>query len=99
MNYLSDFRIAVRMLTKAKGFSGVVVATLALAIAMEVCLFAILNAYLVRALPYPAGDRLYNVSYAEPGRQQPRDMELLNWKSLSDIVEHAIAWDLDVFYL
>ena len=26
-------------------------------------------------------------------------MEHLEWRSLSDVIEHPISWDLDVFYL
>ena len=62
-------------------------------------MLTIVNAYLVRPLPYPAADRLYSVQYSQPGGREPRDMESLDWASLSDIVEHPMAWDLDVFYL
>ena len=59
---------------------------------------AVANAYLLRTLPYPAADRLYTVEYAPP-RRAPRDMERLDWRPLDDIVEHPIAWDLDMFYV
>ncbi len=59
----------------------------------------VVNAYLVRTLPYPSAQRLYNVRYAAPGASQPRGMEALDWAALGDAIEHTIAWDLDMFYL
>ena len=59
----------------------------------------VVNAYLLRALPYPEAQRLYSVRYAAPGATEPRGMETLDWASLGDTVEHAIAWDLDMFYV
>ena len=57
------------------------------------------SAYLLRDLPYPAADRLYSVQYGPPGQMPPRDMEQLDWEALDGAIEHAVAWDLDVFYL
>jgi putative ABC transport system permease protein len=95
----SDVRFAVRSLVKARGFSIAVIAILALAIALETSVVAVVNAYLVRALPYPESDRLYNVSYARPEDPTVQGLAKLDWRSLDDIIEHPIAWDLDVFYL
>jgi putative ABC transport system permease protein len=96
---LPDIRSAIRSLTHARGFTGTVVATLGAGLALSIVVLTIVNAYLVRALPYPAADRLYSVQYSQPGGRDPRGMESLDWASLSDIVEHPIAWDLDAFYL
>jgi predicted permease len=96
----SDMRSAIRSLVHARGFTGVVIVTLGAGLALSIVVLTIVNAYLVRALPYPAADRLYSVQYSQPGGRQPRrDMESLDWTSLADIVEHPMAWDLDVFYL
>jgi putative ABC transport system permease protein len=94
-----EIRIAVRSLIRARGFAALAVATLALALALEGSVLALLNAYLVRSLPYPSADRLYSVRYAEPPEYPPPGLERLDWTSVSDVAEHLIAWDLDVFYL
>src|SRR3712207_2219106 len=94
-----DLRVAARTLLKARGFASTVVATLALAIALETSVLAVVNAYLVRSLPYPAADRLYHVAYSPPGQSHPPGLEELSWDALSPVVEHPIAWDLDMFYL
>jgi len=50
---------------------------------------AVVNAYLIRSLPYPAADRLYHVIYAPPGRPEPRGMALIDWPSLAEVVDVA----------
>jgi predicted permease len=59
----------------------------------------VLNAYFIRPLPYPSADRLYSIQYAPPGVDPPANLRSLDWSTLSDVVEHPIAWDLDMFYL
>lgn len=53
----------------------------------------------MRALPFPAADRLYRLDYAAPGRGQPEGLERLEWRALDAVIESPIAWDLDVFYV
>ena len=95
----SDFRHAFRALVRARGFTVVAVGTLSVALALSVSVMTVVNAYLLRGLPYPESERLFNVRYGAPGVPFPRDMERLDWASLADIVEHPIAWDLDNFSL
>jgi predicted permease len=96
---VSDIHHAVRSLLRARGFTAVGVGALAAALALAVAVMTVVNAYLLRGLPYPESDRLYNVRYAQPGQDQPRGLEVLDWPALGDIVEHPIAWDLDNFSL
>src|SRR5688572_14447963 len=99
MSLSNELRITVRTLAKARGFTAAATITLALGIGLAVAALAIVNAYLVRSLPYPAAERLHRVEYSRPGEEQPDGLADLRWESVSDVVEHPIAWDLDVFYL
>lgn len=98
-HFRGDLRIALRSLGKARGFAVAVVATLVLAIALATVVLAVVNAYLIRALPYPGASRLYGVSYARPGEAPPRGLAELPWDAVSDVIAQPISWDLDMFYL
>src|SRR5258705_9284213 len=62
-----DLRLAVRLVLKERGFAAATVATLALCLAANTSIFAIVNAVLLRSLPYPAPERLITMFNAYPG--------------------------------
>jgi predicted permease len=63
----ADLKPAIRRLTRERGFSATVLVTLALCIGANVAIFAVVDAILVRSLPFPEADRLVNVYNAYPG--------------------------------
>ncbi len=65
--YLADLKPALRRLTRERGFTATVLLTLALCIGANVAIFAVVDAILVRSLPFPESDRLVHVFNSYPG--------------------------------
>ena len=56
-----DFQFAIRSLIKQPGFTVVAVITLMLAIGVNTTIFSVVNAVLLRALPFPDPEQLVAV--------------------------------------
>ena len=62
-----DLRHAVRTLWRDRGFTATTVATLALCLAANAAIFAVVQAVILRPLPFPEPERLVRIYNAYPG--------------------------------
>src|SRR5499426_2404933 len=62
-----DFKLALRSLSRQRAWTAVAVATLALGIGANSAAFTIINAVLLRPLPYPGSKRIVSISESDKG--------------------------------
>ena len=60
--FVQDLRFAVRSLVRRPGFSVTAVVTLALGIGATTAIFSVVNAVLMRPLPFPEPDRIVAIA-------------------------------------
>ena len=65
-----DIRYATRSLLRRPGFAAVAILTLALGIGATTAIYSVVDAVLIRPLPWPNGDRLVSVAGTRDGNNQ-----------------------------
>ena len=93
---LQDIRYGYRSLLKSSGFAIVAILTIALGIGANTAIFTIVNALLIRPLPYANPERLVMVWQDLRGRGGPADEwatpgNFVDWKAAPDIFENLAA--------
>ena len=89
-NVLVDLRQVLRGLSKAPGFTIVVILTLALGIGVNSAIFGIVNTVLIRPLGYEQPERL--VRFRGTVRGQPTETGTLAYLNLIDIRERSTSF-------
>src|SRR5687768_6332434 len=71
--FLQDIRYALRTLRASSGLTLVIVASLAIGIGANTAIFSVVNALLLKPLPYPDPERLVVLWLRSPGINIPQD--------------------------
>jgi predicted permease len=89
--FWQDLRFAARMLRKSPGFTAVAILTLALGISTSTAVFSIVDAVLLRGLPYKDGTRLAAVWCTEIG--QPGTKIFASYKDFEEFRDHSRSFE------
>jgi putative ABC transport system permease protein len=98
-----DFRYALRHISKSPGFAAVAVLTLALGIGANTAIFSLVNAVLLRPLPYKDADQLVMVWEQNPHRGWFQNIvsgeNFLDWRKQNRVFAGMAAFQSHSFNL
>jgi len=89
-----DFQFGLRMLRKSPGFTITVILTLALSVGANTAIFSLVNALLLKSLPYPHPERMGTIYTRISGPQPEDERDDLNgeqWELLRDQVPSLLS--------
>ncbi len=101
-----DFRYSLRMLAKNPGFGAIAILTLALGVGANTAIFSVVNAVLLRPLPFEEPDRLVQIWHTPPQASFPgmptfavSPANFLDWRSRSHSFEGLSAYGFGSYTL
>ncbi len=98
-----DLQYGGRLLLKSPAFTFIAVATLALGIGANTAIFGIVNAVVLRPLPYPNQQQLVNVWETDSNRKIKHGSvppgDFFDWRAQNQVFQGISAFQFDVFNL
>jgi putative ABC transport system permease protein len=98
-NWMADFRFGLRALRRSPGFAAGAILVLALGIGANTAIFSIVNAVLLRPLPYEDPSRLMQVWHVPPAKSFPgitlfsvSPANYLDWQAQSSSFDSMAAY-------
>ena len=91
---LQDLRFAIRLIAKGRWFSIVAIVALALGIGLNATVFTLVNAVLIRGLPFKDSQDLYLVAWnvKRGGRSNVSYVDFTDWRAQAKVFSGLGAW-------
>ena len=99
---IQDIRYGLRMLRKNPGFTAVAVLTLALGVGATTAIFSVVNAVMLKPLPFPTADRLVRLESLIAATGQGRIAsypDFLDWRARNHVFEGMAVFRTEDFTL
>jgi hypothetical protein len=96
-SFIRDLRVAVRGLTRQPSFSILAIFTLGLGIGGSTAIFSVIDAALLRPLPYPAPEQMVDILVEQQiGERQrlvaPSVEDVEGWQRDGTVLSHVAMW-------
>ena len=89
MKFIQDLRYGIRTMLKRPGFTLIAVMTLALGIGSSTAIFTVVDAAVIRGLPYKSPDQLYHMWERKP--QKEFDQREFSYPDYQDYLQNSVV--------
>lgn len=99
-NFISDLKYGFRMLARKPGFTALAILTLALGIGANTAIFSVVDAVLIRPLPFRSPEKLVQLFETEsaPGNFPLTGQDYLDWRAQNRTFEDMAVYSYQTSY-